>query len=247
MKKKITTELHQFKKLNQMCDFGVANRHHFAPDTPGGDALVAFTSTVNNLKDSTAAQASLENRLREQLRTKMEARLALREDVELLYHTAHAVAADKPGFDDKFQMSLWGDPKLLNAARSAVQDAATTAETFVKHAMPPDFLDALNGRVQRLERAREEYANGKTACSVGYKALEESLRKALAAGSGFDAIMRNTFRDDPITLEAWKTACRVPRTSRKKKEDAPDAGQQQTQTQSQVQTQSQAQAPPQSA
>jgi hypothetical protein len=136
---------------------------------------------------------------------------------------------------------LWGDPKLLNAARSAVQDAVPTAETFDKHAMPPDFLDALNGKVQKLERAREEYANGKTACSVGNKALEESLRKALADASGFDAIMRNTFRDDPITLEAWKSVCRVPRTSRKKEEDPPATGQ------SQTQTQSQAQAPPQSA
>ena len=215
----------------------MANGHRFAPGTPGAEVLAALRSTVSTLKVLTAAQSSLENRLRELLRTKLEARLALREDVELLYHTAHAVAADRPGFDDKFQMSLAGDPKLLNAARSAIQDAAPTAETFVQHAMPPDFLDALSGKVQNLERAREDYANGKTACSAGQKALEESLRKALAAAIGFDAIMRNTFRDDPITLEAWKTACRVPRTPRKKKEDPPGTGQPQAQPQGQPQPQ----------
>jgi hypothetical protein len=43
-----------------------------------------------------------------------------------------------------------------------------------------------------------------------------SLREALAAARRFDAIMRNTFRKDPITLAAWKALCRVPR---QKKQD----------------------------
>src|SRR5437016_1418592 len=60
MKKKITTELLQFKKLDQICDFGVANAHRFAPGTPGAEVLAALRSTVSNLKVLTAAQASLE-------------------------------------------------------------------------------------------------------------------------------------------------------------------------------------------
>ena len=54
------------------------------------------------------------------------------------------------------------------------------------------------------------------------KALLESLRQALAAGRRFDAIMRNTFRRDRLTLEAWKRACRVPRAPRTKPKEVPD-------------------------
>jgi hypothetical protein len=221
MKKKITTELYQFRKVGQMCDYAAANRYRFAPDTPGAAAVEALISTVDDLKVQTALQASLENRLVEVSRLRLEARQELRQDVDLLYLTARAVAAAKPSFDEKFQSSLWGEPKLLNAARAAVRDAAPSAETFVKHAMPPDFLETLNRKIRELERAREEFANGKVSQSRGEKELQESLQKAVAAASGFDAVMRNTFRDDRLTLDAWQAACRV-RYKRKKTEDKED-------------------------
>ena len=151
-------------------------------------------------------------------RAKSEARTGLQEEVEFLYHTAEAIAAERPGFNDRFQMLLKGDPKLINAARSAVQDAAPLAATFIENAMPATFLESLRASIRKFEEARQEQAKVKTARSLGRKALLESLRQALAAGRRFDGIMRNTFRNDRITLEAWKRACRVPRRPRKPKE-----------------------------
>ena len=220
MKRKITTELKQFKKLGQMCDFGTANRDRLAPGTPAAESLAALTTTVSDLKTATATQASLKNRLRELLRAKIDASRALREDMESIYYTAQAIARQQPGFDDKFHMSFFGDTKMLTAGRSALKDAAPVADVFVKHALPPDFLNTLKNKIQKLEQARAEYANGKTACTLGQGTLEESLAKGLAAGSAFDAIIRNTFRDDPVTLAALDDACRVPRPSDKKKQDA---------------------------
>ncbi len=218
MKKKITTELYPFRKVNQMCDFGITRRNAFDPGSAGANTLAALVSAVENLRIQTAAQASTENRVRALRRIKMEARTDLRQDMKLLYHTAHAVALEKAGFDDKFQSSLWGDPKLLNAARSAVRDAEPVAGVFISHAMPANFIEALEMKVRRLEQAREEHANGKTACELGEKELRESLRKAVAAARTFDAVMQNTFRNDPITLEGWKTACRLARVARKKED-----------------------------
>ena len=57
MKRKITTELKQFKKLGQMCDFGTANRDRLAPGTPAAESLAALTTTVSDLKTATATQA----------------------------------------------------------------------------------------------------------------------------------------------------------------------------------------------
>ena len=85
------------------------------------------------------------------------------------------------------------------------------ADAFVEHALPPDFLEILKRKIQRFERAREEYAWVRTACTIGQKTLEDSLRKAVAGAKGFDVIIKNTLRDDPAVLTAWEELCRVRR------------------------------------
>lgn len=219
--KKITIELNQFKKLGRMCDFSLANRDRFEAGTPAAEALPMMTSTIGNLKELTASQASSENRLRELSRLKAAARSTLNAVVESIYHTASGIAAETPGFDDKFQMSLKGDPKLLNAARSALRDAASSPGAFVNHAMPPDFLVRLEASIQNFERARQDYETQKAACSAGAAALKLSMEKALAAARRFDAIIRNTFREDSVTLDAWKRICRIPRVPRTKSSEEP--------------------------
>ncbi len=214
MKKKITTELKQYQKLGRMADFTTANQHRFEAGTPVSETGPHVVSTVKKLNALTASQGSLENRLREVLRAKADARANLSTEMEFLYHTARSIAAETTGFDDKFQMPLKSDPKLLNAARSAVEDAAALTDFFLKHAIPSDLLDPLTVAIRKFEQASEDYANGKTACTIGGQELRRSLDDAVAAAKAFDAIMRNTFRSDAITLAAWKDVCRVRRTPR---------------------------------
>ena len=108
-------------------------------------------------------------------------------------------------------MLLIGDSKLINAARSAVDDAAPRAKTFVENAMPAKFLQSMKASIRKLEDARQEQAKVKTARSLGRKALLESLRPALAASRRFDAIMRNTFRNDRINSKPGNTPAAPPR------------------------------------
>jgi hypothetical protein len=136
-----------------------------------------------------------------------------------LYRTAAAIAAaGDPGFDDKFQMSLMGDSKLTNAARSALQDAAPHAERLIRHAIPADFLDALQAALDNFEAAREAHASIRTIVAGGRRALKLALDDVLAAGCRLDAIVRNMWEDDPLMLAAWDAACTVPR----KKAEASD-------------------------
>jgi len=212
--KKITIELNQFKKLGRMRDFALANLDRFASGTPVAETLPTVISAVSQLSALSATQASAENRLRELSRTKATARSALAMDVEFLYHTARAIATESPGFDDKFCLSLRSEAKLLNAARSAVQDATPVADVFIKHAMPADFLEKLNTTIRNFEQACEEYDKQKAAAMAVTSSLQSSLQAARGAASRFDAIVRNTLRGDPALLEAWKRICRIPRASR---------------------------------
>jgi hypothetical protein len=60
---------------------------------------------------------------------------------------------------------------LLNAARSALQDATPLGTMFIRHAMPDDFLNALSLKLRKFERALDEYASGKAACKTGDQEL----------------------------------------------------------------------------
>ena len=213
--KKIMVETYAFRKLGRMFDFAIAHRDRFEPGTAAATAVAELISRVGNLKVLSADQASLENRLIELLRAKREARIRLREEVLHLYHTAHEAAAEIPGFDDRFGLPLKGTPKLLQAARAALQDAAPNAEIFVRHAMPPDFLEILAAKTAALESALEEVTDTRAAIAAGSKVMWRSLRQSVAASHRVNAIMRNTLRNDRITLEAWKNACRVTRPSPK--------------------------------
>ena len=179
------------------------------PDTPATKRLAALRATVTDLKAATASHSSLKNRLREVLRSKTNARAALRADMESLYRTARAIAAGKPGFDDKFQTSFWGDPKLVSTASSALRDAAPMAHVFVEHALPPDFLAILKQKIRTFEQMREEYATAQAECAISQRKIEENLHKAVACAKGFDAIIQNTLRDVPAALAAWRELCRI--------------------------------------
>ena len=103
-------------------------------------ARIVYRDSVNG-RFITGAQADPES----------EARAGLQEEVEFFYHTADAIAAERPGFNDRFRMLLTGDSKLINATRSAVQDAAPLAKTFIENAMPAKFLESLR---QALDAGR---------------------------------------------------------------------------------------------
>ena len=228
--KRITIELNQFKKLCRMCDFAIANRERFQAGAPAAEALPEMTATIGKLKELTASQSAAENHLRELSRVKGEARALLSADVAFLYHTARAIAVESPGFDAPFQLDFKTGARLLNAARTALQDAAPVADVFIRHAMPRDFLEKLRASILNFERAGEEYEQGKTVCSAGAAVLQEAMRQARAAATRFDAIIRNTLRADPPTLEAWKRVCRIPRIPRAMPDNPAPAPQPQAQS-----------------
>jgi hypothetical protein len=212
MARKITIEGRVFQKLRQIKNFILNYAWYFKPETPAGDAAAAVVAAVAKVSEQTASQGSLENRLRELMRAAATARMILRAQMERLYRTAAAIAvAGDPGFDDKFKMPLTGDAKLMNAARSALQDAAPHAEIFIRHLVPADFLDALKVALDNFEAAREAYARTRSIVDSGRRGLKLALNEANAAARRCDAIVRNMLEGDPLMLAAWDAAYTVPR------------------------------------
>jgi hypothetical protein len=169
----------------------------------------------------TGSQASALAKVREFARLKQKARKALREDCAAIHRIATVVALEIPGFDDKFQMPVIGDEKLLAAGRSFVEDAAPVSAVFIKHALPADFLEVFKTDIQGFEQAVRNHADGVHACDAVTATIDAAMKKAVAASKGLDAIVRNTLRGDFSKLDQWNRASEFGKAKPKRDEPAP--------------------------
>ena len=171
----------EYKRLVRMSEVGATLVGRLP--ALAGSLLVMITSTVSALAKLAASQASAIGRVSEMARGKAIARAAVKSDVEAIYRTAAVVALENPGFDERFRKGLKGDQKLLTAARAAAEDAAPLAAAFINHAMPPDFLDALNAHIGNFERAAQDYAAATRACDSATMEIERQWRKQFLQSS----------------------------------------------------------------
>jgi hypothetical protein len=218
MSKKLLTETITFQKVHQMAEFTAGKLPEFDPGSRAFKAGTELIDKVEELKTLTAGFASLEHRLAELFQIRKGTRRALLDEMRCLYRTAYAIGKTVPGFDSKFQMSLLTDWKLLNAARSALRDAEPHAEIFINHALPSDFLEQLSRAIRNFEQSRQEHENSKAEKPARRKTLRQKLQDVVKLATSVDAIMQNTFRNDPIKLATWKDACRVAPAPEKKQQ-----------------------------
>src|SRR5207244_10874815 len=109
-----------------------------------------------------------------------------------------------------------GDHALLAAALAVAKNAEPLVPVFVKHDMPPDFLDDLNRCIRNLQRAIAERDTAVQAHDASRANMKSALEKGLDAVHRLDAIVRNKLREDPVTLEVWTRANHIERGSRAK-------------------------------
>jgi hypothetical protein len=209
----LVTETLQYKRLVRQYDLGLLYR----PNLP----LIAHTflsglgSALATLANLTGTQASIFGKARELARLKRKAREALRSACAAINRIAIAVAVETPGFDDKFEMPVVGDEKLLTAGRSFAEDAAPNSAVFITHALPASFIEDLKTDVQNFEQAIKNSSDGDHACDAVMNTIDATMDQAVAAAKRLDALVRNTFRDDSTKLDEWDRASELGRSKSK--------------------------------
>src|SRR5262249_24340431 len=117
-------EMRRYAMLARVRDFGQAHRDLFPESSVGGQAFATVAAAVAELSDHAVAKMSS---AREGIRAKTEARHGLIERLEAIARTAHAIAVDRPGFDDSFRLPRQhSDEALVTIARVFIQDAEAT-------------------------------------------------------------------------------------------------------------------------
>lgn len=199
-------------------DFGAEQAGSFPPATLGGQLFATVNAAAIELASHVSKQISGANAAKQGTSTKAGAREALHATMDRIRRTARAMSLTIPGVDKKFRFAVnLTDQVLLGTAQAFVTAATPLRAEFISYAIPADFIEDLQALIADFERAVSAQNVGKEHKVSARAAIEVVLARALAAVRQLDAIVRNTFHDQPAKLAAWESARHIERAPKKNK------------------------------
>lgn len=206
-------------------NFTAERASSFPADSLGGETVAELKRFIETLTEAATTQTSGLSSVQRATAERMAAREALRESMQALSRTARVMGLDTPGLENKFRLPRSGsDPALLQTARAFAADALPLKDAFLRHAMPPSFVEDFKQDIADLERAVGQQNSGRGAHVSATVSVESAAERGMNAVRKLDAIVRNMFRDDPATLAAWESARHVESPARARKRPNGSAG-----------------------
>jgi hypothetical protein len=198
-------------------DFGARFTNDFEAHGLGAQLFAQLGTVVDQLNGHAATKVSSAGQAREGTSTRAEARETLREDLLAINRTAHAMAEDTPGLDDKFRLPRGNnDQNLIDAARAAHADAAPLQAAFISHEMPADFLASLVQHIADLEASMTKQSGGVGTRISANTAIDETISSGMVIVRKLDAVVRNKYRGQPATLAEWTSTSHTERSPKRK-------------------------------
>jgi hypothetical protein len=212
MKDAVTHRLETFIRVRQ---FGATRDAAFPADSRGKEVLSEIDSAIADLEQHSMAQDSHRLGAKQGTSLLSATRESLHEDLARLRDTAHAAARTSPGLAEKFQLTgRMRDQELLARARNFAQQAETSKQEFLRRGMLPDFFAHLTADITAFEQLIDGRAKEEGERVAATAAIDGAIERGMAAVRELDAIVRNTFRDDPSALAEWTSASHVERAAR---------------------------------
>src|SRR2546423_1315855 len=186
-----------FRRVGGFC----ARVGDFAPASLAKQLFTSLKNGITTLDELAVTQASGGGAAREGTDTRGDAREELRSRMKAWSATAHAIAIDNPGLDQKFRVPRGeNDEILIAAARAFATDAIPLTAQFIAHEMPATFIDDMNASILNLNTAMSNQSSA-VGDRVGARAaIEAKLDECMNVLHKLDPIMRNKYANDPATL-----------------------------------------------
>jgi len=214
-----TRDIHRYRMLVRVREFGAAHRDQFPAGSPAGQLFAAVSKAVDQLSTYVSSQADGGGALRGGAMSKAAAREELAQALDALARTARAL--DVPGIEGKFHLpSVRNDHELAVAAGTFVRDATPLKAQLVAYGLPKSFLTDLQDTLDAFERATQDRMAARETRAGAAAGLDGAMDLALAALTRLDAIVINTLRGEPVQLAAWAAARHVPRRAGSDREPA---------------------------
>jgi hypothetical protein len=207
-------ERRRFEMMIRVKDFIATRPEQFAAGAAGQLAATVST-TVDELTRFAGEKSSRRSDSREKQNRKSDAREALRETLNAISRTARAMASQVPAASEKFRIpQSLSDVTLLATARAFAADAAPFQADFQAYELPQNFLDELRADIADFEAAASERNTAAESASTTLTVIEEAVARGMAAVMALDAVLKNRYRNDTASLNAWTRASHVERATR---------------------------------
>jgi hypothetical protein len=203
----------RYVMLLSVLSFGVQYAAFFAINSLGHQLFEELRAIVNEIEQLAAAKESNSRAAREGTTNREEARTDLREEMEDISDTARSMALVTPGLEDKFRIPRGkvSDVDLLNIARAFAKDALPLKDEFIRYGLPADFLERLNAGIAAFEQAIDKQQMSRRSKKSATAGLPEAVERGVNKVRQLNAVVRNTFRDDPVKLAEWESASHTQR------------------------------------
>jgi hypothetical protein len=196
----------------------------FPAGSYGRELFESLFAVIEELEGHALRQSTGKSSAREGTSSKSALRDELLRRLEAISRTARVIAYTTPGLESKFRVPRSiGDQALILLARAFASDAAPLKDQFVKRGLAATFIEDLNADIEEFETAINRKSQGKEAHVSATAGIDDSIEHGMQTVRELDALVRNLFADDPMTLAAWQSASHVEKHTRrnKQKESAP--------------------------
>ena len=215
----VNSRLQTFRRMQE---FSSSHAADFAPASLGAQVITKLSTQLSELTSLTATQAAGGGAARQGTELRADARDDLRSRLKAFSRTAHAIAIEVPGLENKFRVPRGdNDEELIAAARAAARDGVEFKDHFIAHEMPATSIDDLNASITRFEDKMDDQS-GAVGDRVGSRvAINAKLEELMITRRQLNPIMENKYADDPATLAEWTRASHIERAKKKKDEEPP--------------------------
>jgi hypothetical protein len=216
------SQIRQLDAGQRVREFASAHNADFPAGTRGAVVIDALKTAISQTEKQAAAQDAANLDRQEATEEKQAAINTLLAQMRAINSTARSIDNLFPGMKDQFKMTRGsGDQVAVTRARAYITEAMPIQARFTDRGLPATFLTDLQAAIDAVGEADNHQSAAlaaQTAATAGVAAALKALRTAV---SEFDAIARNTYRNDQATLAALKSASLVEAAPKKSKKAAP--------------------------
>jgi hypothetical protein len=217
----INSRIQTFRRMDE---FGSSHLSDFAPTSLGAQLIARQSTQLAELTSLLGTQAATDGAASQGTDLRANARDDLRSRLKRFSRTAHAIAIEVPGLENKFRLPRGdSDEELLAAARAAARDAVPLLSHFTAHEMPASCIDDLNASITRFEDTMDEQSGAIGDRVNSRVAINAKLEELMLTRRQLMPIMENRYADDPATLAEWTRASHIERPAKKKDDEPPQS------------------------
>jgi hypothetical protein len=206
-------ELTRYESMIRVSEFGTRHSADFPAGTLGEELFQNLSRIVEHLHEHAAEKNSRQGDRRLTATRKSAAKEKLYEEMQVVSRTARILGLEDRGIERKFLLPYGiGARPLVGLARGFAKDAEPLAELFIRHALPSDFIARLNRLADELETAIGARGEATETAVENNATIDSLIEDGMTTLKKLDVIVRNTYRDQPLPLDAWERAKHRPRT-----------------------------------